>query len=1405
MKINNKVFLKIGQKVKYTAEAEGFYPDSGEITIADNDNIDINLNEKAYKLTVKGSSYILPFDAVSNPYNEGWLEEKAELYVEWGDGTSSFIPTDYIESDLTHAYPFDAEWQITIKSSKNVMPTSVKQYNKPLTNRLKLISVNSPLLPVVNQKYALFHTFEGNGRLKTLCKDIFRYNPNAIYADYVLYQTELLSKIDEDLFKYNTKLVSFTYAFYYNLRYTSIPENLLKYNTEAKHFDYMFSNLYYLKAIPENLFKYCTKAQNFNYTFNYAYPVMPPDNLFKYNTEMSTAQYCFNGHTRWTEPLKANFKVLNNDIITERSKNKNNFLNLSNMFYSRATDPVPLDYTPITIDSLWNDWDLATHSIQEPYYRYINTHLNNKWVYLLFPNGIDDLKTGDPILYSTSSSMNVYSVHSILSYDTETGMIEIDEGHVLPFKKSEIQPYSNANINIQSFSNMIGGTSYYEGSVANYDDIPVMLGYRQQSNIILQISPEDANFTLTSPRYTANDNTITVRAGDIVTYTVSKEGYLPINKSKTATSIDTEIIDCTLLPPLETKFITDLTTTGIPDYKTNGTFTKNAYYGYITSNYSSLSDYIYTDTPIVTDESGVWEGSFRIHLTTYTTSSGHIFSTYKSGNTSADCKNGFLFGIKNGRIYMFVSGNGTSWNLCMGEYGNTTKIPTGDIWFKFGYDGTEYYVDYSRENVKTFEEVQEWTRDWSLVSDVKIPSEVMQYPVFGYAWRDNPPRYMYFYPETLRITVNDTLLYHPIVPGVTLPMITSYNSPITNEITVNWGDDTESIYQDTVIDANLVTHIYDQPGIYTITIKSSDNNLPIWLNKGNNSSTINQYPGMTSFIENVTEIQGSLLILPNLAYTFYNWTRLCRIPKDLFIAYRTTPALNYTFYSTALEEIPEGLLDHCVGLTTLTYTFYNTPLVGIPETIFKNNKKLTTLNNTFSYCPIETNPLTYLGMHLKDLRLDLLNEFTGWIHYNSTDLDINTYIDEYLKLTNNFSYMLKNLDLTGIDLSKLVETPNITDAQYLFSNATLPSIPENLFANKPDLINVAYCFSNSKISSVPANLFANNTKLENVCGCFSNNTKLTSVANDLFINCPELTDISYCFYRTLITDIPASLVVDKPLLSNAARCFAGTAITSIPDNAFSQSKNLRNVYYCFNSSSITSVPDGIFKDCKYLTNATYCFSNCKSLSTVGNEIFSGCNSLTNANSCFSGCTNLTSVGNEIFSGCGILSNPSYMYSGCTALQTIGTDMFKDCVSITTLRNLFYNCSDLTALPDNIFKDLHALTIVWDMCYGCANLATIPPKLFESCTKINDMESAFEGCLKLKLRDDLFGDNLTSWLNNGTNCYLSRTFYRTSYTGTEAGTAPAIWTKSGNHSGCFGGAGNNTSSLTNYNSIDSDWK
>ena len=52
------------------------------------------------------------------------------------------------------------------------------------------------------------------------------------------------------------------------------------------------------------------------------------------------------------------------------------------------------------------------------------------------------------------------------------------------------------------------------------------------------------------------------------------------------------------------------------------------------------------------------------------------------------------------------------------------------------------------------------------------------------------------------------------------------------------------------------------------------------------------------------------------------------------------------------------------------------------------------------------------------------------------------------------------------------------------------------------------------------------------------------------------------------------------------------------------------------------------------------------------------------------------------------------------------------------------------------------------------------------------------------------------------------FYRDSFSGTQ-GTAPALWSATMNasstKSGCFGGAGNSSTSLTNYGSIPAAWK
>ena len=57
--------------------------------------------------------------------------------------------------------------------------------------------------------------------------------------------------------------------------------------------------------------------------------------------------------------------------------------------------------------------------------------------------------------------------------------------------------------------------------------------------------------------------------------------------------------------------------------------------------------------------------------------------------------------------------------------------------------------------------------------------------------------------------------------------------------------------------------------------------------------------------------------------------------------------------------------------------------------------------------------------------------------------------------------------------------------------------------------------------------------------------------------------------------------------------------------------------------------------------------------------------------------------------------------------------------------------------------------------------------------------------------------------------FSNCFNRTTWTGSTKGTAPALWSATMNASStkttCFGGAGNNATSLTNYASIPAAWK
>ena len=115
---------------------------------------------------------------------------------------------------------------------------------------------------------------------------------------------------------------------------------------------------------------------------------------------------------------------------------------------------------------------------------------------------------------------------------------------------------------------------------------------------------------------------------------------------------------------------------------------------------------------------------------------------------------------------------------------------------------------------------------------------------------------------------------------------------------------------------------------------------------------------------------------------------------------------------------------------------------------------------------------------------------------------------------------------------------------------------------------------------------------------------------------------------------------------------------------------------------------------------------------------------------------------------------------------------------------------------------------FDSCfYGCTSLTTLPTDLFRYNTAVTDFNSCFYGCTGLTLRSDIFGSDTASRFS-GETVNFRGCFSRSSFSGTQ-GTAPALWdfkmSSRSKKTGCFGGAGNSSTSLSNYSSIPSEWK
>jgi hypothetical protein len=230
---------------------------------------------------------------------------------------------------------------------------------------------------------------------------------------------------------------------------------------------------------------------------------------------------------------------------------------------------------------------------------------------------------------------------------------------------------------------------------------------------------------------------------------------------------------------------------------------------------------------------------------------------------------------------------------------------------------------------------------------------------------------------------------------------------------------------------------------------------------------------------------------------------------------------------------------------------------------------------------------------------------------------------------------------------------------------------------------------------------------------------------------------------------------------------------------------------------------------------------------------------------FFGCTNLKSYGpNKIIaSGTGVLTQGfQQMFISCSAANNIPDGLFDNHPNVTTVAfsQTFEANTALTSIPDNLF-DVHtaAASTAFNRCFFGTSISSIPTDLFiyntavsltgftqcfQDCTLLEtvpdylfrynvactNFQATFANCNKLQQNQWTFcasGEETTRFLNKSIN-FLG-TFLRTSFTGTQ-GTAPELWsysygTGTPSTTQCWNGAGNSSTSLTNYASIPAAWK
>jgi hypothetical protein len=287
--------------------------------------------------------------------------------------------------------------------------------------------------------------------------------------------------------------------------------------------------------------------------------------------------------------------------------------------------------------------------------------------------------------------------------------------------------------------------------------------------------------------------------------------------------------------------------------------------------------------------------------------------------------------------------------------------------------------------------------------------------------------------------------------------------------------------------------------------------------------------------------------------------------------------------------------------------------------------------------------------------------------------------------------------------------------------------------------------------------------------------------------------------------------------------FYGSAIRSLGTDKIlvSGDSPFTTLENAFRDTEITAIPEEIFDYCVALTADAFkaTFKDCEALETIASGIFDNCVDVSTAAfyETFNTCTSLIEIPTGLFNFNVDVADYAFYktFDACSTITEIPTDLFinNSLVGDHGFEMTFARCINLAGIPDGLFdNNLVVGTQGFKQTFMNDNrLAYVPEFLFKYNTSVTTegFYGTFNGCIKAQFNQYIFyanGEETTRFENIDSD--FTECFFRETFTGTQ-GTAPNLWQcefGSGNlvKDLCFGGAGNDVSSLDNYGDIPGDW-